>query len=82
MIDAILQPGTGAIAGEHHLPATPDTVLWGRLPCGADSPVLTIGDCQSVTIDTVSHEGILEDQGKDPGSSGRSSTSTATRSSR
>lgn len=74
MIDAILQPGTGAIAGEHHLPATPDTVLWGRLPCGADSPVLT--------IDTVSHEGILEDQGKDPGSSGRSSTSTATRSSR
>ncbi|MBU4464975.1 MAG: acetamidase/formamidase family protein [Actinobacteria bacterium] len=62
----ILQPGSGDIAGDHYLPATPATVLWGRLPCETDAPALTIAPGQSVTIDTVSHEGILEDQGKDP----------------
>ncbi|MFT4305610.1 MAG: acetamidase/formamidase family protein [Microbacterium sp.] len=62
----ILQPGTGDRPGDHYLPAGPATVLWGRLPCETDAPVLTIDAGQSVTIDTVSHEGILEDQGKDP----------------
>ena len=41
-------------------------MLWGRLPCAADAAVLTIASGRSVTIDTVSHEGILEDQGRDP----------------
>ncbi|MFC7624261.1 acetamidase/formamidase family protein [Microlunatus sp. GCM10028923] len=49
-----------------HLPANPETVLWGRLPCAADDPVLTIEPGTTVIIDTVSHEGILEDQGRDP----------------
>lgn len=49
-----------------HLAATVRTTLWGRLPCEADEPVLTVGPGQQVTIDTVSHEGILEDQGRDP----------------
>ena len=62
----ILQPGRGAIPGGHYLRSTPETVLWGRLPCAADAPVLRIRSGQSVTIDTVSHEGILEDHGKDP----------------
>lgn len=62
----ILQPGRGELPGDHYLPSTPDTVLWGRLPCGADAPVLRIAAGDTVTIDTVSHEGILEDQGKDP----------------
>lgn len=62
----ILQPGSGEIAGEHYLPARPGTVLWGRLPCESDAPMLTIAAGATVTIDTVSHEGILEDQGKDP----------------
>lgn len=62
----ILQPGTGATPGEHYLPASPATVMWGRLPCEADAAVLRITPGQSVTIDTVSHEGVLEDQGKDP----------------
>ena len=62
----ILQPGTGPIPGDHYLPATSDTVLWGRLPCAADAPVLEIASGDTVTIDTVSHEGILDDQGKDP----------------
>jgi acetamidase/formamidase len=62
----ILQPGIGEIPGEHYLPSTPDTVMWGRLPCATDAPVLTIASGQTVTIDTVSHEGILDDHGTDP----------------
>jgi acetamidase/formamidase len=62
----ILQPGTGAVPGDHYLPSSPATVRWGRLPCGADAPVLSIAAGETVTIDTVSHEGILDDQGKDP----------------
>ncbi len=65
-VHEILQPGGGEIPGEHYLPATTTTVFWGRLPCGADAPVLTVADGATVTIDTVSHEGVLEDQGKDP----------------
>lgn len=62
----ILQPGVGEIPGEHYLRSSPETVLWGRLPCAADVPVLTIASGQTVTIDTVSHEGILDDHGTDP----------------
>jgi acetamidase/formamidase len=49
-----------------HLPSTPDTVLWGWLPNRDTPPVLGVADGDTVTIDTVSHEGILEDQGRDP----------------
>ncbi|SDO37634.1 Acetamidase/formamidase [Microbacterium sp. ru370.1] len=62
----ILQPGVGAIPGDHYLPAAPATVMWGRLPCAADAPALEIASGESVTFDTVSHEGILDDQGRDP----------------
>ncbi|WP_285726035.1 acetamidase/formamidase family protein [Psychromicrobium xiongbiense] len=62
----ILQPRMGRIDGEHYLEARPDTVLWGRLPCASDAPALTIEPGQTVTIDTISHEGVLEDQGQDP----------------
>ncbi|GAA1998779.1 acetamidase/formamidase family protein [Microbacterium ulmi] len=62
----ILQPADGDVLGDHYLPATPSTVLWGRLPCAADAPVLTVASGDTVTFDTVSHEGVLEDQGKDP----------------
>ena len=65
-MSATLQPGTGPIAGPTYLPSTPSTVLWGRLPCAADEPVLRIPDGAEVTIDTVSHEGLLADQGSDP----------------
>jgi acetamidase/formamidase len=41
-------------------------VLWGRLPCETDVPVLTVDDGAEVVVDTISHEGILEDQGRDP----------------
>jgi acetamidase/formamidase len=49
-----------------YLDATPSTTLWGYLPGESDSPVLTVDPGEQVTIDTVSHEGILEDQGRDP----------------
>lgn len=63
---AILQRGEGPLPGDVYLPSTPATVRWGRLPCRTDAPVLTIAPGTSVTVDTVSHEGILEDQGRDP----------------
>ena len=62
----ILQPATGATPGDHYLRATADTVLWGRLPCATDVAVLRVAPGETVTIDTVSHEGILPDQGQDP----------------
>lgn len=62
----ILQPGSGPVRARHYLPATTGTVLWGRLPCAADAAVLVVDPGDEVTIDTVSHEGILEDQGRDP----------------
>lgn len=61
-----LQSGQGEIVAGHYLPSRPENVLWGRLPCASDEPVLRIEPGAEVTIDTVSHEGILEDQGKDP----------------
>jgi acetamidase/formamidase len=44
----------------------PGTVLWGQLPCADDDPVVTVDPGDSLIIDTVSHEGILEDQGRNP----------------
>ena len=62
----VLQPGTGPISGRHHLPCDPAAHLWGRLPAAQDHPVLTVASGDTVTVDTLSHEGILEDQGSDP----------------
>jgi acetamidase/formamidase len=62
----ILQPGHAVPPDAAYLPATPDHVLWGRLPCATDAAVLAIDPGDEVVIDTISHEGILEDQGRDP----------------
>lgn len=62
----MLQPKQGPIHGEHYLQSTPDTCLWGWLPRRETTPVLRVRAGETVTIDTVSHEGILEDQGRDP----------------
>jgi acetamidase/formamidase len=62
----ILQPGKGPIPGRHYLPSTPDQVRWGYVPAVDSDPVLRMGSGETVTVDTVSHEGILEDQGRDP----------------
>jgi acetamidase/formamidase len=61
-----LQPGKGRIDGRHYLPSTPDQVRWGYVPAIGSDPVSRIRSGETVTVDTVSHEGILEDQGRDP----------------
>ena len=52
--------------GGYYVPSTPNTVRWGSLPGPDAKAVLTVPSGSTVTIDTVSHEGVLEDQGKDP----------------
>jgi acetamidase/formamidase len=61
-----LHTGTGPIAGATYVRATPDTLRWGRLPVGGDDPIATTASGEIITFDTVSHEGLLGDQGADP----------------
>jgi acetamidase/formamidase len=62
----LLQSGEGPIDGEHYVTSEPDTVSWGYLPNRGAKPILRVKSGASVTFDTISHEGILEDQGRDP----------------
>jgi acetamidase/formamidase len=62
----ILAAGTGPGIADHYLPSTPDTISWGTLPTPATPPVLEVDDGDIVTFDTVSSEGLMEDQGRDP----------------
>lgn len=62
----VLQPGQGDIPGDHYLPSEADRVLWGYVPNIHSTEVLRMKSGATVTIDAVSHEGILEDQGRDP----------------
>jgi acetamidase/formamidase len=52
--------------GGYYVPTTPQTAMWGSLPNANSKPVLSVPSGSVVTFDTMSHEGILEDQGKDP----------------
>ncbi|WP_062291289.1 acetamidase/formamidase family protein [Demequina phytophila] len=60
-----LQPGA-RVDDAVYLPAQPSAVRWGRLPKRGDAPVLTVDPGTELTVDTVSHEGLLPDQGADP----------------
>jgi acetamidase/formamidase len=62
---SVLQPHTGKIRGTY-IPSTVENVRWGRLPNSEAEPVAVVASRSVVTFDTVSHEGILEDQGRDP----------------
>lgn len=62
----ILQPNSGTIQGDAYLASTPEDVLWGYVPTVHAAPVLSIRSGRTVTIDALSHEGILEDQGRNP----------------
>lgn len=62
----VLQPGQGDVSGDHYLQSMPDQVLWGYVPNVHAAPALQMRSGETVTIDAVSHEGILEDQGRDP----------------
>ena len=50
----------------YYVPSTVNTVKWGYLPNAETKAVLTVPSGSTVVFDTVSHEGILEDQGRDP----------------
>ena len=62
---AVLQPGAGKVQGRY-VRSTPETAHWGGLPGPESVPAATVQSGAVVTIDTVSHEGILADQGRDP----------------
>ncbi|MDQ2725710.1 MAG: acetamidase/formamidase family protein, partial [Actinomycetota bacterium] len=61
----LLHSGIGPLSGAY-LPARPDTVRWGWVAGAGAEPVMTVPPGAVVTVDTVSHEGILADQGRDP----------------
>jgi hypothetical protein len=42
------------------------TVLSTAMPCAVDQSVITIDSSTAVASDTVNHEGILEDRGRNP----------------
>lgn len=64
--DGTLRRGERLPDGLPYVPVTEDTVTWGRLPCRADAPVLEVASGATVVVDTLSHEGLLPDQGSDP----------------
>jgi acetamidase/formamidase len=49
-----------------YVPSTLATIKWGYLSNANDQPVLTVPSGATVVFDTLSHEGLLEDQGRDP----------------
>lgn len=60
-------PGASVkLKSDFYVPATPDSIRWGYLPDNAAKAIVTVPSGATVTFDTVSHEGILEDQGRDP----------------
>ena len=67
--ERILQPLGSTVAESEsgmYVPSTSETVQWGVLPNRDTAPLVTVSSGAVVTFDTVSHEGILEDQGRDP----------------
>lgn len=54
----------GEYKGHYYVPSTLETITWGYLPNKNSQPVITVPSGSVVTFDTVSHEGLLEDQGR------------------
>lgn len=65
MSDKPIQLNTGTYKGNYYVPSTLDTITWGYLPNRDAKPVMSVASGSTVTFDTVSHEGLLEDQGRD-----------------
>ena len=63
------RPGKLSVPGVRgkvwYVPSTLNTIKWGYLPNQLDGPVLQVPSGAMVVFDTVSHEGLLEDQGRD-----------------
>lgn len=70
LVDGALQPlrerPVMEAKGRYYVPSNTQTVQWGWLPNRDVEPLLVVPSGSIVTFDTVSHEGILEDQGRDP----------------
>lgn len=61
------QPGQlheGPYKDNYYVPSTLDTIQWGYLPNRDAKHLLTVPSGSYVTFDTISHEGLLEDQGR------------------
>ncbi len=56
---------SGEYKGNYYVPSTLRTITWGYLPNKDAKPVLSVPSGSTVTFDTISHEGLLEDQGRD-----------------
>lgn len=54
----------GTYKGNYYVPSTLETITWGYLPNKDSKAVLSVPSGSIVTFDTVSHEGLLEDQGR------------------
>ena len=59
------EPGQLADLGIY-IPSTVSTIRWGSLPNRNSLPIINVPSGSIVIFDTVSHEGILEDQGRNP----------------
>ena len=62
------RPGKLSVPGVRgkvwYVPSTLSTIKWGYLPNASDAPVLRVPSGATVVFDTLSHEGLLEDQGR------------------
>ena len=65
-LEILQSKADGIIPGEYYLGSKVEEISWGRLPNRNTKPIITIPSGATITIDAVSHEGILEDQGLDP----------------
>jgi len=52
--------------GEYYVPANLSTMRWGLLPNKDSKPILSVPSKSVITFDTLSSEGMVEDQGRDP----------------
>lgn len=52
--------------GHFYVPATLSTMQWGFLPNKNSKAILTVPSKSVITFDTLSSEGMVEDQGRDP----------------
>lgn len=52
--------------GQFYVPATLSTIRWGYLPNKESKPILTVPSKSQIMFDTLSSEGMVEDQGRDP----------------
>jgi acetamidase/formamidase len=52
--------------GQFYVPATLSTIRWGFLPNRESKAILTVPNKSVITFDTLSSEGMVEDQGRDP----------------